>query len=126
MQLCLSENKRNAIQQEQRVLDADETLEIEQEALWREQAELLKQELQDERQRLEEYHQELLCANSEISVINKELQDLRRLEKLQIDEAKRVAQNILSSQKSTSESLAELLSAIYDVSVTAVQLEPIT
>jgi chromosome segregation ATPase len=92
----------------------------------REQVETLKQELQYERQLVKEYHQELLCTNSEMSILNSELQNVRRLESLKVDEAKRLAQNILSSQKSTRESLAELLSAIYDVLLTADQLEPIT
>lgn len=46
-------------------------------------------------------------------------------EKLKIDEAIALAQTILSSHKPTGESLAELLSAIYDVLVTAEQLEKI-
>ena len=88
-----------------------------------EQVETLHQELQYERQIVEEYYQELLRTNYEMSVINSELQEKYRFDKLKLDEAKRLAQNILSTQKSTSESLAELLSAIYKVSVTADQLE---
>lgn len=109
--------------QEKTSLSADEILEIEQAAEFLgEQVETLQQELQYERQLVKEYHQELLRTNYEMSVINSELQDKYRLERLKLDEAKRLAQNILSSQKSTGESLAELLSAIYNVLVTADQL----
>lgn len=114
--------------QEQRGLNSDEVLDHEHTVellLLREQVETLKQELQYERQIVKEYHQELLCTNLEMSVINSELQEVRRLEKLKLDEANRLAQNILGRHKSTSEALAELLSAIYDILVTADQLEPI-
>lgn len=110
--------------QEKPILSADEILKIEQAAEFLgEQVESLQQELQYERQLVEEYHQELLLTNYEMSIINSELQDKFDLEKLKFDEAKLLAQNILSSQKSTSEFLAELLSAIYNVLVTADQLE---
>lgn len=113
--------------QEERGFNADEVLEHEHTVeLLREQVETLKQELQYEREIVKEYHQELLCTNLEMSTINRELQELRRLERLKLDEAKRLAQNILANHKSTSESLAELLSAIFDFLVTADQLEPIT
>ena len=112
--------------QEQRGLNSDEVLEHEHTVeLLREQVETLKQELQYERQIVKKYHQELLCTNLEISIINSELQEVRRLESLKLDEANRLAQNILGRHKSTSKALAELLSAIYDILVTADQLEPI-
>lgn len=109
--------------QERASLSVDEILEIEQTAEFLgEQVETLQQELQSERQLVEEYHQELLQTNYEMSVINRELQDKCKFKKLKLDEAKLLALNILSTQKSTSESLADLLSAIYRVSVTADQL----
>lgn len=112
--------------QEQRGLNSDEVLEHEHTVeLLREQVKTLKQELQYERQIVKEYHQELLCTNLEMSIINTELQEVRRLERLKLDEANRLAQNILGRHKSTSKALAELLSAIYDILVTADQLEPI-
>lgn len=118
--------KEESYLQEQKGFNADEILKIEQEAeILREQVETLKQELQYECQLGEQYQQEIVCTNLEMSIINRELQEVHRLEKLKLDEAKRLAQNLLFNHKSTSESLAELLSAIYDVSVTAEQLKPI-
>jgi hypothetical protein len=112
--------------QKQVTISAYELLKIEQEAeICREQLETLKEELEYEHQLVEEYHQELLYANAEISTLNCELQDVYRLERLKLDKAKRLAQNILSSRQFTSKSLAELLSAIYEVEVTADEIEPI-
>lgn len=88
-----------------------------------EQVESLKQELQYKERVLEQYQQEIMCTNSEMSIVNNDLQHVLSLKNLEVDKAIQLAQSILSNNKSTSESLADLLSAIYDVLVTADQLE---
>ena len=88
-----------------------------------EQVESLKQELQYKERVLEQYQQEIMCTNSEMSIVNNDLQDVLSLKNLEVDKAIQLAQSILSNNKSTRESLADLLSAIYDVLVTADQLE---
>lgn len=111
--------------QKQRIISAYELLKMEQEAeILREQVESLKQELQYAYELVEEYRQELLDANDEMSLLNRELQDESRLDRLKLDEAKRLAQNLLISRQFTSESFAELLSAFSGVVVTADELEP--
>ncbi len=112
--------------QKQVTISAYELLTIEQEAeICREQLKTLKQELEYERQRAEEYYQELLYANSEIETLNSELLGEFSVN-VKLAQAKQLARNILSSRQFTSNSLAELLSAIYGVKVTADELEPIT
>ena len=113
--------------QKQVTISAYELLTLEQEAeICREQLKTLKQELEYERQRAEEYYQELLYANSEIETLNRELLGEFSVKRVKLAQAKQLARNILSSRQFTSNSLAELLSAIYDVKVTADELEPIT
>lgn len=110
--------------QEQSIIGADELLKMEQEAeILREQIDTLKQQLQDERRLVEEYCRELWYVNSEMLLLNQELQNTYSVERLELDDAKRLAQRILSSRQVTSESLAKLLSAIYGVVVTADQLK---
>lgn len=112
--------------QKQVIISAYELLTLEQEAeICREQLKTLKQELEYERQRAEEYYQELLYANSEIETLNSELLGEFSVN-VKLAQAKQLARNILSSRQFTSNSLAELLSAIYGVKVTADELEPIT
>ncbi len=103
------------------ILALEQTIEILQE-----QIETLKQELQYEQQLVEEYDQELRYTHSEMSVLNCEVQNLYNLEKLNFAKAKFFAQSILNSDKSISESLAQLLSGIYGVLVTADDLEQTT
>lgn len=111
--------------QKQRIISAYELLKMEQQAeILREQVESLKQELQYAYELVEEYRQELLDANDEMSLLNRELQDESRLDRLKLDEAKRLAQHLLISRQFTSESFAELLSAFSGVAVTADELEP--
>lgn len=113
--------------QKQVTISAYELLTIEQEAeICREQLETLKQELEYEHQRAEGYYQELVYANSEIETLNSELLGEFSVKRVKLAQAKQLARNILSSRQFTSNSLAELLSAIYDVKVTADELEPIT
>jgi len=110
----------------QQKLNTDDTLALEHTVeLLREQIETLNQELQHERQLVEEYAQELTYTHSEMGILNHELQNVFRLEKLKVDKAKLLALSILSSDKSISESLAELLSGIYGILVTADDLEQI-
>lgn len=61
-----------------------------------------------------------------MNVLNHELQNLYNLEKLNFVQAKLFTQSILSSDKSVSKSLAQLLSGIYGVLVTANDLEQTT
>jgi len=74
---------------------------------------------------VEEYAQEFTYTHSKMSMLNHELQNVLRLEQLNVDKAKLLARSILSSDKSISESLAELLSGIYGILVTADDLEQI-
>ncbi len=118
-------NTQESYLQEKTMISAYELLKMEQEAeILREQVESLKQELQYAYQLVEEYRQELLDANDEMSLLNRELQDTFSLERLKLDQAKRLAQNLLISRQFTSESFAKLLSAISGVVVTADELEP--
>ena len=111
---------------QQRGFNAEEVLEHEHTIeILRELVETLKQELQYERQIVKEYRQELLCTNLEMSTLNNELQDLRKLEIVKLNESKRLAQNIIGSNTSIIESMAQLLSAIFDIRVTVEELEPI-
>ena len=121
--LINAQNTINNYLQEER-FNTDEILELAQTVeLLYEQIETLEQELQHKDKVVEQYQQELMCTISEMSIVNNELQHILSLKKLEVDEAIRVTQNILTSNKSTSESLAELVSTIYGISVTADQLE---
>lgn len=119
----------NAIEskhQDQTLISTYELSKLEHEAeILREQMESLKQELEDKKQLVEIYRQELLEANSEITNLNCELHDIFTLENSKLDTAKRLARNILRSRRFTSESLAELISAMCCVVVTAEELEPL-
>lgn len=107
--------------------DADQKLALEQTIeILQEQIKTLKQELQYKCQLVEEYDQELRYTHSEMSVLNSELQKLANLEKLNFEQAKFFAQSILNSDKSSNQSLAQLLSGIYNVLVTADDLEQTT
>src|SRR4028118_643037 len=109
--------------QKQTLISSDELLKIEQEAeTLSEQIDTLPQELEYERQRVEGYHQELVYANHEMSLLNGELQDVLSYERMKIAEAKQLAKNILNTHKSSSECLAQLLSSLYGVVVTAEEL----
>lgn len=95
--------------------------------LLHEQVESLKQLLHNERQLTEQYRQELNYANHELNLMNRELTALSisSLEMLEIDEAKKLTKIILRSKKFTSESLAQLLTTIYNFEVKPHELEPI-
>lgn len=109
--------------QEKTLISSDELLKIEQEAeILSEQIDTLTQELEYERQRVEGYHQELVYTNDEMSLINGELQDVLSSERMKIAQAKQLAKNILNTHKSSSECLAQLLSSVYGVVVTADEL----
>lgn len=89
-------------------LDTDEIRKLEDTVeLFREQIESLKQELRCECELIEVYRQELRYANSELLTAC-------MLKTLGLDEAKEVAFSIVKSNKSVGESLAKLLSAIYN------------
>ena len=109
--------------QKQTLISSDELLKIEQEAeILSEQIDTLTQELEYERQRVEGYHQELVYANHEMSLFNGELQDVLSSERMKIAQAKQLGINILSTHQSSSECLAQLLSSLYGVVVTAEEL----
>lgn len=109
--------------QKQTLISSDELLKIEQEAeILSEQIDTLTQELEYERQRVEGYHQELVYANHEMSLLNGELQDVLSSERMKIAQAKQLGINILSTHQSSSECLAQLLSSLYGVVVTAEEL----
>lgn len=120
---CINtQNTINSYSQE--TFNTDEILELAQTTKFLyEQVDSLEQELQYNAQIVEQYQQELMCTISEMNIVNNELQHVLSLKTLEVDEAIQLAQNILSSNKSTSESLADLISAIYGVLVTAAQLE---
>lgn len=103
--------------------NTDKILEITQiTALLYEQVDSLEQELQYKAQTIEQYQQELMCTISEMSIVNSELQHVLSLKTLEVDGAIQLAQGILSNNKSTNESLANLISAIYGVLVMPDQL----
>ncbi|MBD0347334.1 MAG: hypothetical protein ICV63_21435 [Coleofasciculus sp. Co-bin14] len=112
--------------QETTIISAYELLKLQHEAeILREQVDSLKHELEYKNWLIEACQQELRDANSEIEAFNCELQNIYSLEALKLDEAKRLARNMLSHRRFTRESLAELLSAMCCVEVTADELEPI-
>lgn len=112
--------------QEKTLISPDLLLKLEQEAeILSEQIDTLTQELEYERQRVEGYHQELVYTNDEMSLINGELQDVLSSERMKLAQAKQLAKNILNTHKSSSECLAQLLSSVYGVVVTADELKPI-
>ena len=96
-------------------LDADEIQKLEDTVeLLSEQIESLKQLLRCECEVTEVYRQELRDTERELRYTNSELQTACMLETLGLDEAKEVASSIVKSNKSVGESLAKLLSAIYN------------
>lgn len=112
--------------QEKTLISPDLLLKLEQEAeILSEQIDTLTQELEYERQRVEGYHQELVYTNDEMSLINGELQDVLSSERMKLAQAKQLAKNILKTHQSSSEGLAQLLSSVYGVVVTADELKPI-
>lgn len=112
--------------QEKTLISPDLLLKLEQEAeILSEQIDTLTQELEYERQRVEGYHQELVYTNDEMSLINGELQDVLSSDRMKLAQAKQLAKNILKNHQSSSECLAQLLSSVYGVVVTADELKPI-
>ncbi len=92
----------------------------------REQVESQKQQLRYALQLTEEYRQELELTEHELMLVQRELCTLLMSSvKLELDEAKELAKTILKSNKSTSESLAELLSVIYGSQVKPEEFEQI-
>lgn len=92
----------------------------------REQVERQKQQLRYALQLTEEYRQELELTEHELMLVQQELSTLLMSSvKLELDEAKELAKTILKSNKSASESLAELLSVIYGCEVKPEELEQI-
>lgn len=96
---------------------------LEQSEIFREEIETLNLELRYLQQQLLEQEQELIATNQELVAINQELSTASRLENLSVDEVKALARTILKSNKSTSDSLAELIGAIYGCAVELEQLQ---
>lgn len=105
---------------DERLLVAENQIELlrEQMEFWREQIENLNQELRHKEQQLQATEQEL-------NYTNKELSSALMLERINQVEAKKFSKIILKSNKSASQSLAELLSAIYGSQVQPEELEQI-
>lgn len=91
-----------------------------------EQIESQKQQLRYTLQLTEEYRQELELTEHEWVLVQQELCTLLMSSvKLELNEAKELAKTILKSHKFDNQSLAELLSAIYDSQVKPEELEQI-
>jgi hypothetical protein len=91
----------------------------------REQLETLKQELLCECELTNFYRQQLKDTEDELRSTNQELCNALMLDTVSLNSAKALAKTILKSEKSASESLAELLSAIYGSQVLPEELEQI-
>lgn len=99
-----------------RSIDNNKLVKIEEEAeILREQIESLKQILHHQNQKLQQTEQELKYTNNELSAA-------LDLAPLTLDEAKELAKNILSIEKSARNVLAEFISNFYNSSVKAEQL----
>ena len=83
----------------------------------RQQLELLKQELDCECQLTHAYRQELQDTEGELRRVEKELSNIPKVQRLGLDQAKELAKSIVKSNTSVSESLAQLLSGIYNSTV---------
>lgn len=81
-----------------------------------EQIETLNLELRYKEQQIQQIEQELTDTNRDLS-------DVLMSQNLEFGEAKQLAQKILNSNKSASESLAELLTAIYGCATKSEELE---
>ena len=93
--------------------------------LLHEQIATLQQELRCEWELKEFYRQELKDVERELWETNKELCNAHIVSRLELDEAKKLAFSIVKSNKSVGESLAKVLSAIYNSTITPGSLEPI-
>lgn len=102
---------------------SDKDTEIE---LLRQQLELLKQELDCECQLTQAYRQEMQDTESEARRVEKELNTILELQILGLDWAKELAKSIVKSNKSVTESLAQLLGGIYNSTVQPDQLGSMT
>jgi lipopolysaccharide biosynthesis regulator YciM len=103
---------------DERLLAAQDELELSREQIefWRELVDSLNLELRDKEQRIQQVEQELMHTNQELC-------DAFMLQKLEPDEAIEFAQKVLQNQKSVSEALAELLTAIYNRAIKPKELE---
>lgn len=107
-------NRKNALK-EWSYLDANESRKLEDTVeLLNEQIESLKQQLRYQWELTEVYSQQLRETERELRYTNSELHAACLLQTLGFDEAKEVASSIVKSNKSVGESLAKLLSAIYN------------
>lgn len=115
---------KNNFSRESPISDATSREAIEEEvAFLREQVESCKQERVYAEQQVEAYRQALEYISSDLKETNQELCKALKVEQLEFSEAKELAKGLMSSGKSMSESLAELLSTIYRFPVQATDLE---
>lgn len=91
-----------------------------------EEIELLREQVQSWYQLMANLNQELNETQQELAHTNQELCSAYKSNKIELKQAIELAQTILQQRKPVCESLAELLSAIYDLSITATELVPIT
>lgn len=90
-----------------------------------EQGESLKQLLHHENQLTNYYMQELDTTNQELEWMNDEISNLIKSKRLTLDEALELAKSIAGKNKSVSESLDELINAIYKYPVEINEFEEI-
>ena len=116
----IRQKAKQATTDQQLLLVAQNQIQLlrEQIEFWREQVESLNSELQDK-------EQELQVTEQELNYTNKELCSALMFERVNLAEAKELSKIILKNNKSASKSLADLLSAIYDLQVQPEELEQI-
>lgn len=110
----------------EKVLDEKEKWAMyEQIELLQEQVESLKEALKHECQITNDYIKELAHTNREVELMNKEISELIASNTLPIDEVQKLARSIVAKNKSVSESISELLSAIYRYPVNLQKFEQV-
>lgn len=88
----------------------------------RQQLELLKQELDCECQLTQAYCQQLQDTESELKRVEEKLNIILKVQMLGLERAKELAKSIVKSNKSVRESLAQLISDIYNLTVKPAEL----
>lgn len=116
--------KHNQQRQEAEITATDELLAAQYEIeLLREQVEFSREQIETLNSQLGYTQQQIQDLEQELRYTNQELCNALRSQKLEHSEAKQLAQKIFKSNKSTSQSLAELLTAIYGYPTKLEELE---
>lgn len=110
----------NKVWDERKIREVEEEIE-----LLHEQVESLKREQQNAYELTHECLQEVEDTNKELELMNQEILNLINSQRLPIEQAKQWAKNIIENNASLSESLSELLSAIYGYPVNLNESEKI-